>query len=148
MVTQPRGIPTEKPIKWTSVNVQEVIDSDYRLKASTFGIESRQIRMDLERCKWSIVHLGDKFIEDAFYLGRFKRTYVEEKVGIPFILPSQITEIYPKAINLFLQRRMLILKAHRLKKDRSYSPVLAQSVWFLMSLKPLKTNRYQMMSFV
>ena len=97
MVTQPRGMPTEKPIKWTSVNVQEVIDSDFRLKAGVYGIEARQVRKDLEQGKWDIVHLGDKFIEDAFYLGRFKRTYVDEKVGIPFILPSQITEIYPKA---------------------------------------------------
>ncbi|MYB93680.1 restriction endonuclease subunit S [Candidatus Poribacteria bacterium] len=97
MVTQPKGMPAEKPIKWTSVNVQEIIDSGYRLNASAFGIEARQVRKDLERCRWDIVHLGDKFIEDAFYLGRFKRTYVEEKVGIPFILPSQITEIYPKA---------------------------------------------------
>ncbi|MDE0425514.1 MAG: restriction endonuclease subunit S [Candidatus Poribacteria bacterium] len=97
MVTQSEGMPTEKPIKWTSVNVQEVIESDYRLKASTFGIESRQVRKDLGHCKWNIVHLADRFIENAFYLGRFKRTYVDEKIGIPFILPSQITEIYPKA---------------------------------------------------
>ncbi len=65
MVTQPRGMPTEKPIKWTSVNVQEVIDSDFRLKAGTYGIESRQIRKGLERCRWDVVHLGDKFIKDA-----------------------------------------------------------------------------------
>ena len=97
MVKQPEGMLKEKPIKWTSVNVQDVIDSDYRLKASAFGIESRQVRKDLEHCRWDVVHLGSKFIEDAFYLGRFKRTYIDEKIGIPFILPAQITEIYPKA---------------------------------------------------
>ena len=97
MVTQLRGMPKEKPIKWTSVNVQEVIDSGYRLNASAFGIEARQVRKDLERCRWNIVHLGTKFIGKAFYLGRFKRTYVQEKDGIPFLLPSQMTEIYPKA---------------------------------------------------
>ena len=67
MVTQPRRIPTEQPIKWTSVNVQEVIDSDFRLKAGVYGIEARQIRKDLERSKWDIVHLGERFIEDSFY---------------------------------------------------------------------------------
>ena len=118
MVTQPRGMLTEKPIKWTSVNVQEVIDSDYRLKASTFGIESRQIRTDLERCKWGIVHLGDKFIEDAFYLGRFKRTYVEEKVGIPFILPSQITEIYPKANKFISPTTNVDIESTRVEKGQ------------------------------
>ena len=69
MVTQPKGMPKEKPIKWTSVNVQEVIDSDFRLKAGVYGIEARQVRKDLERSKWDIVHLGDKFIEDAFLFG-------------------------------------------------------------------------------
>ena len=89
MVRQPRGMPTEKPIKWTSVNVQEVIDSGFRLKAGVYGIEARQIRKDLERCRWNIVHLGDKFIEDAFYLGRFKRIYVDEKVGTPSFFPHR-----------------------------------------------------------
>ena len=72
MVTQPGRMPQEKPLKWTSVNVQEVIDSGYRLKASVYGIEARQVRKDLGQCKWDIVHLGARFIEDAFYLGRFK----------------------------------------------------------------------------
>ena len=114
MVTQP----TEKPIKWTSVNVQEVIDSDFRLKAGVYGIEARQIRTDLERCRWDIVHLGDKFIEDAFYLGRFKRTYVEEKVGIPFILPSQITEIYPKANKFIALTTNVDIESTRVEKGQ------------------------------
>jgi len=47
MVTQPKGLPKDKTIKWTSVGVQEVILSDYRLKASIYGIESRQVKIDL-----------------------------------------------------------------------------------------------------
>ena len=96
MVVQSQGMREEKQLKWTSVNVQEILDSDYRLDASIYGIEGRQARQNLAQCKWNVVHLGDKFIENAFYLGRFKRIYVEEKDGIPFILPSQITEVYPK----------------------------------------------------
>ena len=118
MVTQPRGMPTEKPIKWTSVNVQEVIDSDFRLKAGTYGIEARQIRKDLERCRWDVVHLGDKFIKDAFYLGRFKRIYVSEKVGIPFILPSQITEICPKAGKFISPATNIDIESTRVKKGQ------------------------------
>ena len=118
MVTQPGGMPTEKPIKWTSVNVQEVIDSGFRLKAGVYGIEARQVRKDLERGKWDIVHLGDKFIEDAFYLGRFKRTYVEEKVGIPFILPSQITEIYPKASKFIAPTTNVDIESTRVEKGQ------------------------------
>ena len=118
MVTQPRRIPTEQPIKWTSVNVQEVIDSDFRLKAGVYGIEARQIRKDLERSKWDIVHLGDRFIEDSFYLGRFKRTYVAEKVGIPFILPSQITEIYPKANKFIASTTNIDIESTRVEKGQ------------------------------
>ncbi|MDE0689680.1 MAG: restriction endonuclease subunit S [Candidatus Poribacteria bacterium] len=118
MVTQPRGMPQEKPIKWTSVNVQEVIDSGFRLKAGVYGIEARQIRKDLEQCRWNIVHLGDKFIEDAFYLGRFKRIYVDEKVGIPFILPSQITEICPKAGKFISPATNIDIESTRVKKEQ------------------------------
>ena len=118
MVTQPKGMPTEKPIKWTSVDVQEVINSDFRLKAGTYGIEARQVRKDLEQGKWPIVYLGDKFIEDAFYLGRFKRTYVEEKVGIPFILPSQMTEIYPKASKFISPKTNVDIESTRVEKGQ------------------------------
>lgn len=118
MVTQPSGIPKEKPLKWTSVNVQEVIDSGYRLNASAFGIEARQVRKDLERCRWDIVHLGDKFIEHAFYLGRFKRTYVEEKNGVPFILPSQMTEIYPKANKFIASTTHVDIESTRVEKGQ------------------------------
>lgn len=118
MVTQPNGTPKEKPLKWTSVNVQEVIDSGYRLNASAFGIEARQVRTDLERCRWDIVHLGNKFIENAFYLGRFKRTYVELKNGVPFILPSQMTEIYPKASKFISPTTSIDIESTRVKRGQ------------------------------
>lgn len=83
--------------KWTTINLQEVFETNYRLEAGVYGTEGRQAKQDLGRCKWDIVRLGDKFIKEAFYLGRFKRIYVEKKNGVPLILPSQMTEIYPKA---------------------------------------------------
>ena len=89
--------PKSSDFKWTTVNLQEVFETSYRLEAGVYGTEGRQVRQDLGRCKWNIVRLGDEFIEDTFYLGRFKRIYVEEKNGVPFILPSQMTEVSPKA---------------------------------------------------
>ena len=89
--------PESSNFKWTTVNLQEVFETSYRLEAGVYGIEGRQIRRDLELCQWDIVCLGDEFIEDTFYLSRFKRIYVEEKNGVPFILPSQMTEVSPKA---------------------------------------------------
>ena len=47
-------------LKWASVIVREVVEKD-RLEASVYGIEARQVRKDLEQCRWDIVHLcGEK----------------------------------------------------------------------------------------
>ena len=104
-------------LKWASVVVREVVEKD-RLEASVYGIEARQVREDLEQCKWDIVHLGDEFIEAAFYLGRFKRIYVEEKGGVPFILPSQITEVYPKASKFISPATNIDIESTRVKKGQ------------------------------
>ena len=44
VVMQPREMLTEKPIKWTSVDVQEVIDSDFCLKAGMYSTDGRRAR--------------------------------------------------------------------------------------------------------
>ena len=95
---QPYEIEKEEtpPFKWTSIALQEFIEKDYRLNASVYGIEGRQAREDLKKCKWDVVPFGNEFIKYAFYLDRFARIYVDKSDGIPFILPSQITEIYPR----------------------------------------------------
>ena len=105
-------------LKWTAVGVREVFEQDYRLEASVYSNDGRQARKDLEQCKWDVVHLSDEFIEEAFYLGRFKRVYVEEKDGVPFILPSQITEVYPKASKFISPTTNIDLKSTRVKKGQ------------------------------
>lgn len=97
LYTQPSEEPEALDLKWTTVAVREIAERDYRLEASVYTGEGDRVRKNLEQCKWNMVRLGDMFISEAFYLGRFRRVYVEEKDGVPFILPSQITEIYPKA---------------------------------------------------
>ena len=104
--------------RWTTVNLQEVVETSYRLEAGVYSIEGRQIRQDLERCKWDIVRLGDKLIEEAFYLGRFKRIYVEEENGVPFILPSQMTEIYPKASKFISPTTNIDIESTRVKRGQ------------------------------
>ena len=104
MVTQPSGVPKEKPLKWASVDVQEVIDSGFRLKAGTYGIESRQVRKDLERCRWDIVRL-ETFIKDAFYGGRSKRIYIDKnnKDAVGFLGSSEMLSIQPKPVKFLLK---------------------------------------------
>ena len=126
MVAQPRPsiqtvddqVPQSSDLKWAAVVVREVVDKDYRLEANVYGIEARQARRNLEQCKWDIVYLGNKFIEDAFYLGRFKRIYVEEKNGLPLILPSRMTEIYPKASKFISPITNVDIESTRVKKGQ------------------------------
>ncbi len=114
MVTQPlQYLPAgEKqkdksaPFKWTSVGIQEVFEKDYRLEATVYGVEGRQARENLEKCKWDIVSLGDKFIEDAFYGSRSKRIYIERSnldvVG--FLGSAEMLSVYPKPVKFLLRK--------------------------------------------
>lgn len=114
------------PFKWTTVAIQEIVEKDYRLEASVYGIKGRQARKDLENCKWDIVHFGDEFIENAFYLGRFKRIYAHNTNGISFILPSQITEIYPKANKYISPETNIDIESTRVKKSKFFLQGLEQ----------------------
>lgn len=94
---QPREMLTEKPIKWTSVDVQEVIDSDFCLKAGMYSTDGRRARKYLiEKCKWNFVYLsGENGLATAYYRTRFKRIYVD-KSDFPIYQPAQINELHPK----------------------------------------------------
>lgn len=105
-------------LNWTSVSIVEVAENFYRLEASVYGIEGRQARRDLENCKWPIVSLVDEYVKNAFYLGRFKRIYVDEKNGLPFILPSQITEIYPEATKYISPNTDVDIESTKVKKGQ------------------------------
>ncbi len=105
------------PFKWISIAIQEVASIEYRLEGKIYANNARRVREELESCKWEVVRLGDRFIKDAFYLGRFKRIYVDENSnGIPFILPSQITEIYPKAVKFISPKTNINIESTRVKR--------------------------------
>ena len=66
-----------------------------RLDATTFSQEARKARDLLKRRLpqgWSTKEVGH-LVERIFYPSRFKRSYVEEKYGVPFISGSNITRI-------------------------------------------------------
>ncbi|MYK17659.1 restriction endonuclease subunit S [Candidatus Poribacteria bacterium] len=119
VVTQPEGTPTEKPIKWTSVNVQEVIDSGCRLGASLYSNEGRQARKDLiEKCKWDTVYLcGENGLATAYYRTRFRRVYVD-KQAFPIYQPAQINELYPKPSVYLSHSTQTDIDALRVKKGQ------------------------------
>lgn len=82
--------------KHVSVSLTEIMAAGGRLEASVFNIEARQARELIKECGWKSKPLTDAcLIVSASYPGRFKRNYVSKTVGLPFILPSQITDINP-----------------------------------------------------
>ncbi|MDR1148245.1 MAG: hypothetical protein LBK66_06390 [Spirochaetaceae bacterium] len=91
---QPIELP-EDDIKWCTVSLTDVTDTGMRLEASVFGIDGKHARDIIKNCKWKAINI-DELWENANYPGRFKRIYTNVANGVPFFLPSQMTDIYPK----------------------------------------------------
>lgn len=88
----------EAKLNWSSVQALEIRQTEFRLEASVYELESKHAREILQKCKWEVVKLWDEkgLIQTALYPTRFKRIYVKPNAGIPFFMPSQINEIFPK----------------------------------------------------
>ena len=83
-------------MKVTSVPVNEIVAATLRFDAKLFGIDARQARDIIQNSNLKKISLtNEKFVQTATYPLRFRRNYVSNKVGLPFILPSQITEVMP-----------------------------------------------------
>lgn len=98
----------ENEINWCSISLSEIIKNSNRLEASVFKIEARHAREALHKCKYglSLKKLCglNSFTSNAFYPNRFKRIYLPKSPdSIPFYLPSQLNEIYPKP-NKYISR--------------------------------------------
>ncbi|AOH47046.1 hypothetical protein BCS37_00650 [Selenomonas sp. oral taxon 920] len=89
----------ESPVKYSSVALSDVIARGNRLEASVFDVEAMQARMYVLNGKYGAGILGGDFglIKSAYYPGRFKRVYCDRTNGKAFFLPSQMTDVYPKA---------------------------------------------------
>lgn len=105
-------------LKWVSVRVDEVVAMDYRLDGRFHGSKGREARRVLEECNWQTVSFGDRFLKEAFYLGRLKRIYVGKDTGIPFLLPSQITDLHPKATKFISQKTKIDFEAAKAKRGQ------------------------------
>lgn len=86
------------PFKWTSISLREVLEEDHRIRAGVYGVEGKQAREELEKCKWPLLNLcGETGVEMAssYLRPRFKRIFVD-RTGIPIFQPAQLSELYPK----------------------------------------------------
>ena len=87
---------SKTPIKYCSVKLSDVVSKGMRIDASVYDIEAKQAREIIEHGKYPLVFGGmGNLIKEAFYPGRFKRIYSDKGFGVPFFLPSQMTEVKP-----------------------------------------------------
>lgn len=83
----------ERPVKWCSVSLSDVISRGKRLEASVFDVEAKQARLILQNGRYPIITI-DNFAS-SYVKGRFKRIWVK-KSDYPIYQPSAITDIYPR----------------------------------------------------
>jgi len=109
----------EDELHWSTVFLSDVINNNHRLDASVFNIEGKHARQVLKDCKWEIVNLWSEngLIKDSYYPGRFKRIYTDKKNGVPFYLPSQISELNPKPNKYISTTCNFDINLLKLKKD-------------------------------
>jgi type I restriction enzyme S subunit len=88
-------LPKEE-VKWCTVSLSDVISAGKRLEASVFEAQGKHAREAISNCKYEIKLFND-WITGAYYPGRFKRIYSDAIDGMPFYLPSQMTDVYPSA---------------------------------------------------
>lgn len=89
---------TELPqddVKWCTVSLADIINANKRLEATVFDVDSKYAYQVIANCKWESVPLP-QMLSKAYYPGRFKRIYSDAINGVPFYLPSQMTDVYPK----------------------------------------------------
>lgn len=118
MVTPYPVLPNEKPIKWASVNVQEVIDTDYRLEASVYVSDGRQAKRELANCRWPLRNLsGDDGLVKLYRHPQFKNIYVDES-DFPYYQPAQINQLAPKPSAFLSPSLKAKVEALRVKKGQ------------------------------
>lgn len=116
-VIEPKVVISESPLKWCSVSLSDVVSRGKRLEASVFDVEAKQAWSKVSNGKYGSVMLGGEngLIAEAYYPGRFKRIYCDKGNGEDFFLPSQMSDVYPKADKCISALTKCDIKELRLK---------------------------------
>ncbi len=93
----PLFLPT--PFMYGSVGIAHMISNNHRFDASAYNIEAMNALRKVYKSKFGWMYLLGRngLINNAFVGSRFKRIYTDNPLDIPFYLPSDIENIYPKA---------------------------------------------------
>jgi len=110
-----RLLPT--PFTYGTVLVSRIIRNECRLDASSYNMDVMNALNIVYKNSFGYIYLSGKdgLINTAYYPGRYKRIYTEVGNGIPFYLPSQLDEIYPKPTKYISQKTAFLLKDDYIK---------------------------------
>ena len=113
----PVFLPT--PLSFGAVSLSRILNNECRLDASAYNIEVINAMRKVLKSPYGYQFLwkGNGLIDTAYYPGRYKRIYCEEHQGIPFYMPSQLDEIYPKPTKYISNKTAALLKNDYIKEN-------------------------------
>ena len=98
---------SERPVKWCTVSLSDVISRGKRLEASVFDVEAKHAYKTVKNCKYSPVSLicTEGPVGKAHYGGRLKRNYVaaSHEKAIGFIGSSEMLDIKPQPVKFMVE---------------------------------------------
>lgn len=86
-------------LQWFSIPLTQAQTNEHRLDASAYNAEALAAKAKVKGNSFGFIPLWGEngVIDRAFVCGRFKRIYTENYADIPFFLPSDIENAFPKA---------------------------------------------------
>ncbi|MCG1027612.1 restriction endonuclease subunit S [Virgibacillus halodenitrificans] len=112
-----------KSLSFTSVKLSEVLKKDIRFEGSLYNSEAIANRSLIENGKWETKKLISQedvegFVNEAFYPGRFKRTYIDQSnpEAVGFIGSSEMLNMFPKP-EKFLSRELNGIDDYKVAED-------------------------------
>ena len=107
------------PVTYGSVSIAQMVENNHRFDASAYNIKAMSALRKVLQNKYGFVQLyGDEgLIKKAYYPSRYKRIYNNSSTGVPFFLPSQLEEIYPKSQKYISPKIAALLHDDIIKDD-------------------------------
>ena len=113
VVSEPKVVISESPLKWCSVSLSDVVSREKRLEASVFDVEAKQARSLISHGKYPLTMLGGpEGLTSSYVCGRFKRVWVE-KSDMPIYQPSTVVDIKPTPDGYISKRTKTDIEALR-----------------------------------
>lgn len=71
----------QKPVKWCSVNLSDVINRGKRFEASVFDIGAKQARQIIQIGKYPVTFIGgERGLTSSYTCARFKRIWLKNQI--------------------------------------------------------------------